>query len=162
GKENDVRRLGQHPGQATPNRVRRVAFIGPGELISAAQDGSVVQWNLERSPVVPVTLFRFELLGARPPNLFRVAVSPDKQWLAGVGEKNVVEVRRRDGRPLPGIEPLPKGHFPHSLAFDPRGERLAVGVRIVPSSAQFYQEADGQVLIYDLHQRPPQIMPGPK
>src|SRR5262249_23101390 len=45
---------------------------------------------------------------------------------------------------------MPSGQYPHSLAFHPQSNHLAVGTRIVDVNATFFKELGGKVWIYDL------------
>jgi WD40 repeat protein len=144
GRRNDVRRLGKHrnPDKLDANRVRLVAFLDEDRLLSAARDGTTVEWTLGEAPS------RRERLRFTVPNVYRFALSPDRAWLAAAGEDNKVELRSFAGRrreiTLGEIE------YPNSLAFDPTGKRLAVGIRVVKGRSGFFNERSGRVDVYDL------------
>lgn len=154
GKNN--RRLGRHAGDATFNRVRLVAFLADGRLISADENGQVLRWDTAPGSA-PSELIRFDV----GHTLFRVVLSPDRQWLAAAAKGPLIAVRSLDGRRANDIT-LNKGQFPRSLAFDPQGRRLAAGIGSVPADAAFYREADDLLVLYDLGQQPPRPSPGPK
>ena len=152
---NDSKRLGQHagePGGVSPrivvNRIRLVAFLDDSRLISASEDGRVLTWEAGRPEGARRGFLRFDSVP-----LFRVALSPDRQWLAAAGEKSLVQVRSLDEKKSKDIE-LPAGNFPHSLAFDASGTRLAVGIRAVEQGANFFKETDDSIRVYDLTQQP--------
>src|SRR5262249_37037288 len=89
--------------------------------------------------------------------LFAVALSPDGRRLAAayerIADRRTLELIELDSRgPSRTLAELP-GQYAHSLAFDAKGERLAVGCRVVPTKTDFFRESAGQVHVYDL--RPP-------
>jgi WD40 repeat protein len=157
-RRNDVTLLGRHPGrgEGEVNYVRLVAFITEKDVLSVAQDGRVLRWDVNREEAAPAELCRFET-----PNVFRAALSPDRKWIAAGGESRRVEVRSLDGEAGKTIE-LEEGNFPQSLAFDRAGRRLAVGVRTVPQDAAFFKETGDRVVLYDLTQDRPRPSPGPR
>jgi WD40 repeat protein len=156
GKE--VRKLGSHPNpdRLAANRVRLVSFLDETQVLSAARDGTALVWNLKASAGSPRVLFRFDI-----PSLFRVALSRDQQRIAAAGEARRVEVRSLAGRLLHTLE-LEEGQFPHSLAFDPKGGQLAVGVRVIDPRAGFFKETQDRIALYDLRADPPRASPGPR
>ncbi|MBV9124778.1 MAG: WD40 repeat domain-containing protein, partial [Planctomycetes bacterium] len=162
GKDG-FRRLGKHPGAEGFDYVRLVQFRDEGQVLSVAEDGQVVEWDARRTNAAPAVLFHFTLPQSSKgtPKLARVVMSPDRKWLAAAVEANRVVLQSVDGKHSRDIV-LPPGHFPHSLAFDPRGERLAVGIRVVDRQAAFFKEVDDEVRIYDLTTNPPRFSPGPK
>src|SRR5262249_43713352 len=91
------RRLGFHDGEGL-NYVRLVKYTGDGQLLTVAENGQAVRWQNFGAGEKPVKkeLFRFEA-----PKLYRVALSPDGQWLAGTSDAagfRFTEVRSLDGR----------------------------------------------------------------
>jgi WD40 repeat protein len=164
GRENDVTLLGRHPSRPAgqKNYLRLLHFRDARTLVSVAEDGQALQWDLDR-PGTPVELFRFR----KVQNLFRADISPDGRWVAALGAQlkkgdagRFVEVRSLDGRQTRIIE-ITGGHFPRSLAFDHDGRRLAVGTYYPPRD-WFSHIDSGKVLVYDLGQDPPRSSPGPK
>ena len=166
--QRDVRRLGGH-GLPTSdphavNPVRWLAFDGERRLLSAAWDGRVLAWNTGKTDQQTDEVFRFRQVT----KLFRVAASPDGKWLAAGGDSAVpgdntgrtVEVRSLDGRESKIIT-LPEGNLARCLAFDAKGEHLAVGVQAVPAGAAFQKFAPGPVYLCDLTQdemRPERVL----
>src|SRR5262249_6984861 len=134
-RKDDVRKLGSHsnPKQLTANRVRLVAFLDEKRVVSVARDATVMRWDL-RPGGKPGLLFRFDL-----PAVLQAAFSPERWLFAAAGEAPqgekqpvaLVALRAINEKAQPPLKLAP-GHFPHSLAFDRKGERLAVGVRVVP------------------------------
>src|SRR5439155_6384095 len=98
-------------------------------------------------------LFRFDI-----PAVFRAAVSPDGKWLAASSESpghRYVELRSLPDGVQKKIE-TPEGHWPHGLAFDHQSSRLAFGVRVIAPGADFYNEIEGRVNVYDITGLPAQ------
>jgi WD40 repeat protein len=100
-KANDTRLLGKHPSKGSRfNYVRLVAFLSEKQLLSIAENGEVLRWNLSSLAAPPTLLFRFEKL----PNLRDVVISRDHKWLAGIskrpekGKTAAIELRSLDGR----------------------------------------------------------------
>ncbi|MBL8798096.1 MAG: caspase family protein [Planctomycetia bacterium] len=153
GKLNgNFRKLGQHGGAAgVSNRVRLVEFTGANQLLSVAKDGTVLRWDATKGASTSVGKLK-------SPNVSAAALSTDRKWLAAAGEDNFVELFNLDTRTGKQL-PLPEGHYPNSLAFDTRSERMAVGTRARDQKASFSKELDGLLQIYDLKAANPQ--PGP-
>src|SRR5205085_5108605 len=122
-------------------------------LLSGTADGHVLKWDLRKDDAKPAELFRFSGEEAETNSWYRIVLSPDGKWLAGGGlDKGLSTIVLRsfpDGKTTKRIElDHEKREFPRSLAFDPSGSRLAVGVNHVSKKA-FYNQPDGQVRIYD-------------
>jgi WD40 repeat protein len=161
GKATEPRSLGKHDPRPDhkPNYVRLVMYWGKGQVISVDATGEVRLWKVPPPGQAAAgrQLFRFETRA-----VFRAAVSPDGMWLAVASEANkavYVELCSFvDGLPRRKIYSRQAGHVPHSLAFDHQSRRLAVGVRVIgqpeTNGANFYQEIDGHVLVYDLADLP--------
>jgi WD40 repeat protein len=130
-----------NPPSKDANRVRLVAFLDGTRFLSVAMDGLVRLWDLHR-PGSPVQ----ELTKLRHNKVFRAVLSPDHRWLAALSEGT-----DKQGKPLP-VElldvpqllagrparreiPFPQtpnsASFPRAVAFDPAGQRLAVGAHQV-------------------------------
>jgi WD40 repeat protein len=156
-----LRQLGSHrPAAGRVNRVWLVSFAAEGELLSVAESGDVIRWTLpaKGGRVRQETLFRFQ-----GPRVARVALSRDGKRLAATTEGRRVHVcALPEGTPLRAIE-LAAGQYGNSIAFDARGERLAVGVRIVDQKADFFREVGDRIKIYDLRRpdAPPADGPTP-
>jgi WD40 repeat protein len=145
------------------NRVRLLSFLDQTRFVSVAQDGRILVRDLHNLQAPPRQLGQFKL-----PRLFRVSISPNRQWLAATGEYvpggraegkggdfHTVELFSLTG---PGQRILrlpapPQGRtiVPRSLAFDPAGERLAVGViHFQKPNATFYKELAGHVHLFEV------------
>jgi WD40 repeat protein len=149
------RLLGHHArraGQPGPfNLVKLVAFLDEERLVSAAESGEVRRWAV---PAATGEVSSAVLVPAGGPRQARLALSPDHKLLAVAYEKNLVGVLSLAGGTSREIQ-LPAGppvQYPHSLAFDADGQRLAVGVRLVDPTADFFREVGDRVLLYDLRQ----------
>jgi WD40 repeat protein len=153
----EPRLLGRHPGRNATNRVRLVSFLSATEVLSVAEDGLALRWDVTRRGV-STRLAAFQV-----GRIFRAKLSPDKKWLAAAGQQrgHNLEIRRLGGEEVKTIT-LPRLDLPHSLAFDPKGTRLAVGIRTVPEKAAFFKETGDRVGIYDLTADPPRPSPGPR
>lgn len=148
GKSN--RRLGSHrKGADGFNRIRLVAFRGPSRLLSVAEDGRGLEWDTTQAEGRPAE--SGDLLAGQRQALtfFRIILSPDGTWLAGASKGPVVVVRSLDGSRRRDIT-LAAGEFAESLAFDPAGKRLAVGVSTIPQGSPFLMESACRVAVYDL------------
>jgi WD40 repeat protein len=148
------RRLGKQAGKKTFNRIRLLHFFGEQQLLSVAEDGAVVRWDLGGPRVVRTPLLTLAGKGVR--SVFRAVLSPDGQWLAAATQGPLVAVRSLDGKGKRDIK-LEERRFARSLAFDRRG-RLAVGVGVLVPS-KFYLEANDLLRLYDLPDR--RGKPGP-
>lgn len=157
-----LRRLGAHPGQgAATNRVRLIAFLAAGRLLSVAADGTVLEWRVDAGGT-PEQLFQFE----RVKNLQCVALDATKEWLAAGGQAlaegetaSTVELRSLDGKRRKWLR-LPKQHFPKGLAFDGASRRLAVGAYNTAETG-FYRILGGGSFLFDLTQDEPEWKRGP-
>mgnify|MGYP001191477248 CR=1 FL=1 len=155
-----LRRLGQHPPvREGTNKVRFVRFRDEGTVISAAEDGWVMQWDVRRDGAEPTPLFRFDVAT----NLVAVAFDSRHNRLAAVGQRKnarAVELRGLDGGKGPVLETPDERSFTYCLAFDPAGNRLAVGTYSTPANARFYKITHGGITIFDLTAEP-KALPGP-
>lgn len=156
-------RLGKHEGKEAFNYVRLVTFLAEDRIVSVAQNGQVCQWDTARPGAAPATLLRFQ--GS---SLFRVTMSADRKWLAAVNQDRAADGKRRvrlelaslDGKQLKEL-PLPRpDDYARCVAFDPRSERLAVGLLTIPETS-FYKVLANNVVIYDLRQAAPKPAAGP-
>jgi WD40 repeat protein len=149
-RANDARRLGARPprdGKET-NVVRFLTFLDATHVLSVAEQGEAVRWDVDR----PGSASGF--LDLQPFALRYVALSPDRRWLAAGTKEgkdvNHVLLRSLDGQAARDIR-LESLEFPRCLAFDTRGERLAVAVsRLVRQRSGFSDEEADDVRIYDL------------
>lgn len=156
------------------NRVRRVAFLSdrPDEtrFVSVAQDGKILLGDV-RPDVGPKTLsIAFEV-----PRLYQVAIDPARRWLAAVTGEGGIRGKEKDqarvemidlraaleGKEVRKSLAIPRSEesyrYPHCLAFDHEGARLAVGCRVHPreSTLLFYRETGGLVFVFDLKKDQP-------
>jgi WD40 repeat protein len=163
GRANDVRRLGKLAPGRDDNQVRLLVFENESSLISAARDGRVLVWDANRPDTPPTERFRF--FASQPkPNVYRVVQSRDGKWLAAGGWHRHVEVRSLDGQQRrDDIVLSRRTQFPtrvaRSLAFDPSGDRLAVGIRSVDVN-DFFHGTDDEITLYTLGTQPPSRTPG--
>jgi WD40 repeat protein len=163
GNANDVNRLNKASG--TVNQVRLLVFEDENQLVSVTRDGHVRAWNAGRPGLAPVERFRF-LDALEAPDLYRVAVSADGRWLAAAGLDARVQIRSIDGRErradlVLSTSRQPPTRLPGALAFDATGNKLAVGIYVVPRANNFFKGTEDEVVIYDLRERPPRPIAGP-
>jgi WD40 repeat protein len=158
-REQPARLLGQHLGpDQRGSKARLVTYLTAGQVASVAQNGQVMLWDLKADQGAGKELFRFS--DAAP--LSQVVLSPDRKWLAAAVESNRVWLRSfPDGKMAKQIA-LPPGHFPQRLAFDSKGTRLAVGLRVVDQQADFFRELAPKIFLYDLNQPQPTPVLGPR
>src|SRR5207244_5649054 len=104
------------------------------------------RWGSEKGSIA-----KFDI-GARTVRM--AAFSPDSKWLALGLKDNTVLLRQLYDGTAREIK-LPTDHFPRGLAFDPDGQRLAVGVGSSAPGSKFFIEADEPVAIYDIANNPP-------
>lgn len=156
-----LRRLGQHPPvNGTTNKVRLIRFRDDNSVLSVAEDGWVMLWDARRDGAEPTRVFRFELAT----NLVAVAHDKQHQRLAAAGQRKnsrTIEIRGLDGSKGPVLETPGPRDFPYCLAFDPPGDRLAVGTYSTPADAKFYKITHGGITIYELAAEP-KAVPGPQ
>jgi WD40 repeat protein len=152
--------LGKHKGKAVFNRVRLVHFLDDKRLLSVAESGEVLRWDLAASPPTPTALAPVRV---EDYSCYRATLSPDGRWLAAAAKGPVVAVRSLDGKQRKDIR-LEKGQFPRGVAFDPRGRRLAVSIGTIPDPDRpgFHVEGDDRIRFYDLTASPPTATDGPR
>ncbi|HKI32999.1 MAG TPA: hypothetical protein VKA46_14200 [Gemmataceae bacterium] len=139
------------------NRVHFLTYLDERHLVSCARDGRVLEWDTSRPEQKPRRLFEFD---AKKFHGVQMAVlSPDRKWIAARGDARRVEVRSfPDGHAEPIVlADFPNGHLPESVAFDPDGRHLAVGIRVRDQKANFLYELNGEVLVYDLRADRPKV-----
>jgi WD40 repeat protein len=153
-------RVGKHQGKTAYNRVRLVHFLDDKRLLSVAESGEVLRWDLTASPPTSTALAP---LRVEEYSCYQVTLSPDGRWLAAAAKGPVVAVRSLDGKHQKDIR-LEKGQFPRSVAFDPRGGRLAVSIGTIPHPDRpgFHVEGDDRIRFYDLTASPPTATAGPR
>jgi WD40 repeat protein len=134
------------------NFVRLVHFLEEKRLLSVAESGQVIEWDLTSSPPQPRTSTS---LGRQVGRVFRAIVSPDKQWLAAIStQEHLVVLQSLNGTTRKEI-PLGESEFGRSLAFDRDAQRLAVGVgQDKHTSSGFDLELDTSIRIYDVSADP--------
>ncbi len=131
------------------NRVCFLAYTGDRRLISAAHDGRVLEWNTSRPEQKPRVRFAFD--AEQFHGVERIALSPDRKWVAATGNSARVEIRSfPDGAKATVISGFAEGQLPESVAFDADARRLAVGVRVRDARSPYFYELNGHVLLYDL------------
>jgi WD40 repeat protein len=148
--------LGRHrpPPKKMFNRVRFLHFQNERRLLSVAQSGEVIQWELVAEGAKSHPLKPLEVVGD---SIHDVILSPDGRWLAARAMKTPdILVRSFDGErkdiKLEGYD------VASGLAFDPSGRRLAVGVRsFVRKTDGFLLWSDDRILLYDLGQDKPTV-----
>lgn len=155
--KNHGRRLDPPPARNEENRVRLVAFRDENTLLSVTEKGQAMQWDLPTGKGSP--FLDLKVPGDR--KLFRVILSPNGKWLAGGCQGPVIVLRSLDGKASHNLD-LNRDDFVRSLAFDAKGERLAVGVGNANTGASFYRERDDRLLLIDLTARTPQVADGPR
>jgi WD40 repeat protein/uncharacterized caspase-like protein len=141
-------RLGKHPFTGDANKVRFVHFFDNDILVSVAEEGGTVrQWN----PTTPGEGKEKTAFGTGKHQLFRVALSPDKEWFAAAVEKeSLVVLRSRDAKTSIPIK-LGKNEFARAVAFDRESNRLAVSVgHSLSNEKGFYMEDEDRILFFDL------------
>jgi WD40 repeat protein len=157
GKVAAPRRLGGHASDEKINRVRMVHFTGENSLLSAAEfGGDLLSWDAAADNPKPKSVLHMKGVGG----LFRAELSPDEKWLAAAAYGSKVELFAVDGSATASL-PLEKGETARSIAFDPKGRRLAVGVRTVVEGSAFRVEGDDRIVFYDLTGKAPKPSPGP-
>jgi WD40 repeat protein len=155
-----LRRLGNHaPTSGSTNKVRLIMFLDDERVVTVAEDGFVHQWDTRRDGAEPTPLFRFETAT----NLVAVAYDRKHQRFAAAGQRRnarAIEIRGLDGGRGPALETPAERAFPNCLAFDPQGNRLAVGFYSTAADAPFYKIVRGGIYLYDLTGEP-KVQPGP-
>jgi WD40 repeat protein len=150
--------LGKHAGQ----RVRLVTYLGPEHLLSVAGDGVVREWRPGPSGIRSTERMRFRYVR----KLFAAVLNPQGTWIAAFGESyskaglRFVELASLDGTASRLIE-LETDTHPRCLAFDAKGERLAVGTYTLPAGSAFDNISRGSVALYEVRGRRPQRLADP-
>jgi len=122
--------------------IRGIAFASPSSLVTTVGNGVVV-WDLEKlkpkrtihnpsqhcligsfegNPVFAASIWRS--FACTTPQVSAMDVSPDGTLLAVAVYRRVIVLRISDGRTLNEVEA-----YASSLAFSPKGEQLAIGLR---------------------------------
>jgi WD40 repeat protein len=128
------------------NRAHFLTYTGEHRLVSSTHDGRVVEWDTSRPSAKGHELFSFDMDG-----VWMAVLSPDRKWIAARGDSRKVEIRSfPDGRSKKEVGPLPEGTVPQAVAFDPDGQRLAVGVSRNAHDSAFLYELNGEVQLYDI------------
>jgi WD40 repeat protein len=157
------------------NRVRLLAFTDASRFLSVAQDGKVWWRNVntpERAAAAPVAAFP---LPHETQRISAAAYSPVSGLLAACAEDQRLKVDVLDLKPILAgaaggqarLIPLPfpeedgKERFGWSLAFNSRGDKLAVGTREANKGKEvppFARTTGGSVLVYALGGAKPRLL----
>jgi WD40 repeat protein len=175
-RSRDVRKFA---GRGQPaNRVRLIAFSDARHFLSVARDGKV--WrrdvnDLETVPAAPVASFD---LPKKRQLIAAVAFSRASKLLAACAEYDPNQIHLLDLSPALGDKRPLKGkaravplavdkardRYGWSLAFNARGDKLAVGTRDVNQGANvpaFARVTGGGVFVYSLKEPVPKLLTSP-
>lgn len=155
--------VGKHaPRPGSTNRVRLLHFIDNGKVLSVAEDGHALVWDLAK-PGNPE-----ELDWPRPREVLSAIVSNDNRWLVATSQSpdnqehfrvSVLDVKQKKSH----VIQLPnQRHLPRSLAIDAQGKQLAIGVDVIPEgegSSRLAQPFGSAVYRYDLAAATMQLLP---
>jgi WD40 repeat protein len=153
----DIIRLGRHQrSDNTPgNKVRLVAFRSDDQLVSVAEDGQLLQWNVADPKAAPKLLHHFGMS-----HLWQARIDPERRVIGVISQRDQVKaaVYSLATSQATALR-LAEGEQPHSLALDATGERLAVATWTNPLLNE--KTGGAQVRIYDLRRpdQPPQAGP---
>ena len=124
-----LRRLGK-PGPAGKfNTVRFIHFTDENRLLSLAEDGKLLEWKADAVNAPPTVMHDFMIVSA----VFRAELSPDGRWLAAAAKGTLIKLRNPADDDARIDIHLKEGEAAHSLAFDPKRDRLAVGIAVIRS-----------------------------
>jgi WD40 repeat protein len=145
-----VRRLGTHgprPGAAN-NRVSFLGYLDADRLVSAAEDGRVLQWRPQSGGGVE-SLAQFQV---QTPDRF--AFAANGAWLAGGSSGGGATANRVEIISLVGegrhTVPLPQDSWPSALALAQDGHQLAVGIETIPDGRQPWDLPENEVRVFAL------------
>ncbi|MBL8799284.1 MAG: hypothetical protein JNM56_35690 [Planctomycetia bacterium] len=158
----DLIRLGKHQRKdgKPDNKVRLVTFIDENHLLSVAEDGLLLEWDVTRPNVPPQQRCDFGMQ-----HLWQARRSTNGQTIGVVSQLDankaaVYTVASRTQKPVS----LPAGAMPHSVAVDAQGERLAVacwhGTQF-SAEQRVSRSAEARLHIFDLSANPPRASEGP-
>ena len=164
---NSPVRAGKHEalknqdGKAEYNFPRRIFFPNANTLVSVAQSGQVLECKLDSAmtsdPAAPIpegkTLFNVNDGQAKRFRVYRAEVSTDGKYLAAASAGPQVVVRSLADNTTTAIA-LDENTFARSIAFQPKTNRLALGVATVllaeAGKPRFYTDTHDTIRIYDV------------
>lgn len=156
--------LGQHAPKKGDDGTNRtfnyVRFLNyeANQLVSADEQGGVYRWNLNgENKTETAKAFTFSNHGQGGTLIRTFAMSPDGQWLAAALESRKVEIRALASGAVKSSITLDPGNFPNAVAFDPKGQRLAVSIRVVDQQASFLKEIGHKISVYDVGKAEPGV-----
>jgi WD40 repeat protein len=153
----DIIRLGRHErsDKSPGNKVRLVAFPSEDQVVSVAEDGQLLQWNVADPKAAPKVLHRFGTA-----HLWQARIDPQRRVIGVISQRDQVKVAvySLTSGTATTLQ-LADGAQPHSLALDAAGERLAVATWTNPLLKE--KTGGAQVRIFDLRRpdQPPQAGP---
>ena len=131
---------------AVYNRIRLVAFLKSGRVLSVSQSGQIQAWELDKFEQSAEDLGK--LAEGAPANVFRAVISKDREWLA-VGGNNSQAIVYNLATEEKKVYRLKDREFVRAIAFDNDAKRLAIAIGSVPTGARFAMDSDDQILLFN-------------
>jgi WD40 repeat protein len=130
------------------NRIRLVAFLKSGRILSVAQTGQIQAWERDGFASTADDRGKMGADANVPSVVFRAALSDDREWLAagGNGRDLIVYNLATEERKT---FTLKDGEFIRALAFDRNAKRLAIAIGSVIKEASFSIDADDRIILFD-------------
>src|SRR5262249_55948627 len=135
---------------------RLVAFRSEGQVVSVAEDGQLLQWNVADPKAAPKLLHRFSMS-----YLWQARIAPQQRVVGVISQRDQVKaaVYSLTSGEATTVR-LADGEQPHSLALDAAGERLAVATWTNPLLKE--KTGGARVQIFDLRRPEQAPQAGPR
>lgn len=130
------------------NRIRLVAFLKSGRILSVAQTGQIQAWEPTGFEATAVDRGKMLATVAGNSPVFRAALSPDREWLAvGGNDRELIlyNLKTEEKKSYP----LAEREFVRALAFDHDGKRLAVALGSLVKDVKFAIDGDDRVVLFN-------------
>ncbi|MCE9530067.1 MAG: caspase family protein, partial [Planctomycetes bacterium] len=130
------------------NRIRLVAFLKSGRILSVSQTGQIQAWELDKFEQTASDKGKMFIGETSDSPVFRAVLANDREWLAVGGNDPVIvlyNLRTEEKK----VHILNEREYVRALAFDRDTKKLAATIGTLVKGAQFSMDADDRIVLFD-------------